>query len=102
MGSLPVPPAPARPEPGGRALERLATFLHAEWADLLFPDPPADPLSGRFYRTVADLVAEWPASGAARACDVGGGAGRFLLELSRRGIGHAQLVLTEPAGPLCT
>jgi SAM-dependent methyltransferase len=92
----------ARPVPAGQTLERLATFLHAEWGDLLFPNPRVDPLCGRFYRTVADLVAESPACDAARVCDVGGGAGRFLFELSRRGIGRTQLVLIEPAGPLCT
>jgi SAM-dependent methyltransferase len=87
------------------ALQRLATFLHAEWGDLLFPaDGPIDPLCGRFYRTVAGLVsASIPAlSGdTARVCDVGGGLGRFLYELSRRSWGRAELVLAEPAGPLC-
>jgi SAM-dependent methyltransferase len=71
--------------------------------DVLFP-AERDALSGRFHRTVADLVRDCIASivpSAPRVCDVGGGIGRFLYELSRRGIGDAELVLVEPAGPLC-
>jgi SAM-dependent methyltransferase len=87
------------------ALARLATFLHAEWGDQLFPgDQPVDPICGRFYRAVADLVVASTAAilpDAPRVCDVGGGAGRFLFELARRSWGHTRLILAEPAGPLC-
>jgi SAM-dependent methyltransferase len=61
-------------------------------------------LCGRFYRTVADLVeaSAGPLPGdVSRVCDVGGGLGRFLYELSRRSWGRDGLVLAEPAGPLC-
>lgn len=98
--------APAAPgsQPKPVVLERLATFLHAEWGDLLFPaDQPVDPCCGRFYRTVADLAVESTADipDALRVCDVGGGAGRFLHELARRSWGQDELVLVEPARPLC-
>jgi SAM-dependent methyltransferase len=94
--------APARSEPTGLALERLATFLYAEWGDVFFPKEPPDPLCGRFYRTIARLVAVSAGPGdLPRVCDVGGGLGRFLYELDRYGLGHTELVLVEPAGPLC-
>ncbi len=98
--------APASPDSQSKkvALERLATFLHAEWGDLLFPaNRPVDPCCGRFYRTVADLVIESTAltfPDAPRVCDVGGGAGRFLYELAGRSWGQEELVLAEPARPL--
>jgi SAM-dependent methyltransferase len=85
------------------ALDRLATFIHGEWGDVLFHSD--DEVCGRFYRAVAGLTGDWTAQvlpTAPRVCEVGGGLGRFAFELAARSLGRDELVLVEPDATLCT
>ena len=96
----------------------IATYLHAEWGDILYPpDHPALGSSvlwqnnsaaggpGHFYTTSASLAHSWAAEKSiecARICDIGGGTGRMCYELARRFTGLRELVLVEPSAQFCT
>lgn len=85
----------------------LGSYLHTDWGDVVRTE--ADPgatlaraepsIAGNFARATADLLTRWwqPAEPPARICDVGGGTGRFLYEMAKRGFGDEERVLSEPA-----
>ncbi|MET7468315.1 methyltransferase domain-containing protein [Micromonospora sp. NPDC005686] len=85
----------------------LGSYLYTDWGDVVLPEALPDrrlaraepPVAGRFARATADLVAQWwpSAEPPARVFDVGGGTGRFLYEMARRGFGDEERVLSEPA-----
>jgi SAM-dependent methyltransferase len=85
----------------------LGSYLYTDWGDVVLPETDPDArlaraepaFAGSFARTLADLVTQWwhPAEPPARVFDVGGGTGRFLYEMARRGFGHEERVLSEPA-----
>lgn len=102
------------------SLEYAAIYLRAEWADVLFPDGSGtgqqpgvlepdsligDGRPGYYYQRVAAITAAW-ASGLGlvprRVCDVGGGTGRLVFELSRHLPDAEELVLAEPSAAFCT
>jgi SAM-dependent methyltransferase len=97
--------------------EFVATYLHAEWGDVLFPGAGQSTVSlhsetlegcdgqpGRFYRQAALVVKQWAADLdllPGRICDVGGGTGRTIFEMARQFPSATELVLAEPSGPFC-
>jgi SAM-dependent methyltransferase len=96
----------------------LATYLQAEWGDILYPpDNPALGSSvlwqdnsaaggpGYFYVTAASLAHSWAAEKGIecrRICDIGGGTGRMCYELAQRFDEPRELVLVEPSTQFST
>jgi SAM-dependent methyltransferase len=97
----------------------LATYLHAEWGDVLYPPGHAllrTPFDlripsvgggfgpGLFYQEVARLAKEWIVSTETpyqRICDIGGGTGRFCFEMARAFPDASELLLVEPSEMFC-
>ncbi|MFD0632842.1 hypothetical protein ACFQ9X_15870 [Catenulispora yoronensis] len=97
--------------------EYVATYLHAEWWDLLFPADgtgagiePRQARSvsesgpGSFYRQLGEVVERWVrglAIDAAALCDVGGSTGRMTHELAARFPDATERMLVEPSSRFC-
>jgi 2-polyprenyl-3-methyl-5-hydroxy-6-metoxy-1,4-benzoquinol methylase len=98
--------------------EYIATYLNAEWGDLLYPTDhsvlkssvlwegnSAAGGAGYFYRTTASLAHAWASEKRMermRICDVGGGTGRMCFELAHQFPEAQELMLVEPSAQFCT
>lgn len=95
----------------------IATYLLAEWGDLLYPrdnpilnssvlwqNNPAAGGPGYFYTTTASLVRKWASDiniDCRRICDIGGATGRMCFELAEQFTEAHELVLVEPSAQFC-
>ncbi|MFE7797981.1 class I SAM-dependent methyltransferase [Nocardia sp. NPDC057440] len=97
----------------------LATYLRAEWDDLLSPPsltPPEEPAvltadalddqsrPGRFYRRAGAIVERWCSELAMdpeRICDIGGSTGRMGLELRTQFPQAGEILIVEPSAEFC-
>ncbi len=100
--------------------EYLATYLHAEWGDLLFPctEPidggtditdedrgKRDGNPGLFYRHIGCLARAWTSRTpmpCRHICDIGGSTGRMSYELAFHFPGATDRLLIEPSATFCT
>lgn len=92
------------------SLERLATYLDAEWSKELFcaaesefnhPERPLDPrlwLSQSFYKNVVSFARQWvPGAEGMRYADIGAATGRMILEWSLAYEQVGEMVWVEPS-----
>jgi len=99
--------------------EYAATYLRAEWADVLFPGEfevsseldsatpdklGGDGCPGRFYRRLGLIMSSWAADldlKPDRICDVGGGTGRMAFEMATHFPQASEIVFVEPSYSFC-